>query len=162
MCMTFALLSFVARYPSRVFVGDTYCYFAGMTFAVVAILGHFEQQNCDAVLHSPGPQFPILYSTAIWPGPMPKTRTAKVSTLFSYTLPFLGSFLIAGAHEPLSTAKEHVTTVPLKYKLYSQAACFFGSSHSCHEWMELSILCTELANNLCIICICILLCHIDL
>ncbi|CAG2168263.1 unnamed protein product, partial [Oppiella nova] len=28
-------------YPARVFVGDTYCYFAGMTFAVVGILGHF-------------------------------------------------------------------------------------------------------------------------
>jgi len=27
-------------YPSKVFVGDTYCYFAGMTFAVSAILGH--------------------------------------------------------------------------------------------------------------------------
>ena len=27
-------------YPARVFVGDTYCYFAGMTFAVAAILGH--------------------------------------------------------------------------------------------------------------------------
>jgi UDP-N-acetylglucosamine--dolichyl-phosphate N-acetylglucosaminephosphotransferase len=27
-------------YPSAVFVGDTYCYFAGMTFAVSAILGH--------------------------------------------------------------------------------------------------------------------------
>lgn len=31
------------RYPSRVFVGDTYCYFAGMTFAVVGILGHFSK-----------------------------------------------------------------------------------------------------------------------
>ncbi|CAO3661614.1 unnamed protein product [Umbelopsis vinacea] len=30
-------------YPSRVFVGDTYCYFAGMTFAVVGILGHFTK-----------------------------------------------------------------------------------------------------------------------
>eukprot|EP00731_Ephydatia_muelleri_P009439 Em0005g25a len=30
-------------YPSRVFVGDTYCYFAGMTFAVVGILGHFSK-----------------------------------------------------------------------------------------------------------------------
>jgi len=27
-------------YPSEIFVGDTYCYFAGMTFAVVGILGH--------------------------------------------------------------------------------------------------------------------------
>lgn len=31
------------RYPSRVFVGDTYCYFAGMTFAVAGILGHFSK-----------------------------------------------------------------------------------------------------------------------
>ena len=27
-------------YPAKVFVGDTYCYFAGMTFAVAGILGH--------------------------------------------------------------------------------------------------------------------------
>jgi UDP-N-acetylglucosamine--dolichyl-phosphate N-acetylglucosaminephosphotransferase len=30
-------------FPSSVFVGDTFCYFAGMTFAVVAILGHFSK-----------------------------------------------------------------------------------------------------------------------
>jgi len=30
-------------YPARVFVGDTYCYFAGMTLAVVGILGHFSK-----------------------------------------------------------------------------------------------------------------------
>ncbi|KAE8592359.1 hypothetical protein XENTR_v10018737 [Xenopus tropicalis] len=30
-------------YPSRVFVGDTFCYFAGMTFAVVGIVGHFSK-----------------------------------------------------------------------------------------------------------------------
>lgn len=30
-------------YPATVFVGDTYCYFAGMTFAVVGILGHFSK-----------------------------------------------------------------------------------------------------------------------
>eukprot|EP00457_Paulinella_chromatophora_P009199 gb/GEZN01009256.1/.p1 GENE.gb/GEZN01009256.1/~~gb/GEZN01009256.1/.p1 ORF type:complete len:436 (+),score=41.34 gb/GEZN01009256.1/:31-1338(+) len=30
-------------YPSKVFVGDTYCYFAGMTFSVVGILGHFSK-----------------------------------------------------------------------------------------------------------------------
>ena len=30
----------VSGYPAKVFVGDTYCYFAGMTFAVSAILGH--------------------------------------------------------------------------------------------------------------------------
>jgi len=30
-------------WPASVFVGDTYCYFAGMTFAVVGILGHFSK-----------------------------------------------------------------------------------------------------------------------
>jgi UDP-N-acetylglucosamine--dolichyl-phosphate N-acetylglucosaminephosphotransferase len=30
-------------FPASVFVGDTYCYFAGMTFAVVGILGHFSK-----------------------------------------------------------------------------------------------------------------------
>ena len=30
------------RYPSAVFVGDTYTVFAGMTMAVVGILGHFR------------------------------------------------------------------------------------------------------------------------
>jgi UDP-N-acetylglucosamine--dolichyl-phosphate N-acetylglucosaminephosphotransferase len=30
-------------FPAKVFVGDTYCYFAGMTFAVSGILGHFSK-----------------------------------------------------------------------------------------------------------------------
>ncbi|BGP20409.1 hypothetical protein JCM10213_004627 [Rhodosporidiobolus nylandii] len=30
-------------YPSRAFVGDTFCYFSGMAFAVVGILGHFSK-----------------------------------------------------------------------------------------------------------------------
>jgi UDP-N-acetylglucosamine--dolichyl-phosphate N-acetylglucosaminephosphotransferase len=30
-------------FPASVFVGDTFCYFAGMTFAVVGIMGHFSK-----------------------------------------------------------------------------------------------------------------------
>lgn len=30
-------------YPSQVFVGDTFCYLSGMTFAVVGIIGHFSK-----------------------------------------------------------------------------------------------------------------------
>ncbi|KAG0235045.1 tunicamycin resistance protein [Actinomortierella wolfii] len=30
-------------FPAKVFVGDTYCYFAGMTFAVVGILAHYSK-----------------------------------------------------------------------------------------------------------------------
>ena len=39
---TLALLRF-NWYPSRVFVGDTYTYFAGMTLGVVGTLGHFSE-----------------------------------------------------------------------------------------------------------------------
>lgn len=31
------------KYPASVFVGDTYCYFSGMVFAIVGILGHFSK-----------------------------------------------------------------------------------------------------------------------
>ena len=31
------------RFPAKVFVGDTYCYVAGMTFACVAIMAHFSK-----------------------------------------------------------------------------------------------------------------------
>lgn len=34
---------FTFRYPSQVFVGDTFNYLSGMTFAVVGILGHFSK-----------------------------------------------------------------------------------------------------------------------
>ncbi len=30
-------------YPAKIFVGDTFCYFAGMTFAVLGIHGHFSK-----------------------------------------------------------------------------------------------------------------------
>ncbi|KAK5981161.1 UDP-N-acetylglucosamine--dolichyl-phosphate N-acetylglucosaminephosphotransferase [Trichostrongylus colubriformis] len=39
---TSALFQF-NNYPARVFVGDTFCYWAGMTLAVVSILGHFSK-----------------------------------------------------------------------------------------------------------------------
>lgn len=31
------------KYPSQCFIGDTFCYFAGMTFACAGILGHFSK-----------------------------------------------------------------------------------------------------------------------
>lgn len=32
------------KFPAQVFVGDSYCYFGGMTLAVVGILGHFSEE----------------------------------------------------------------------------------------------------------------------
>jgi UDP-N-acetylglucosamine--dolichyl-phosphate N-acetylglucosaminephosphotransferase len=46
-------------YPSKVFVGDTFCYFSGMTFAVVGILGHFSK---TALLFFIPQVFNFLYS----------------------------------------------------------------------------------------------------
>jgi len=40
---TSSALLYYNWYPSKVFVGDTYTYFAGMTFAVVGIIGHFSK-----------------------------------------------------------------------------------------------------------------------
>ncbi|PLW19844.1 hypothetical protein PCANC_01234 [Puccinia coronata f. sp. avenae] len=49
LCMMLPLLAVMLGlikynwYPARAFVGDTFCYFAGMAFAVVGILGHFSK-----------------------------------------------------------------------------------------------------------------------
>uniref|UniRef100_A0A915L2D6 UDP-N-acetylglucosamine--dolichyl-phosphate N-acetylglucosaminephosphotransferase n=1 Tax=Romanomermis culicivorax TaxID=13658 RepID=A0A915L2D6_ROMCU len=40
--VTLALLKY-NWFPAQVFVGDTFCYFSGMIFAVVGILGHFSK-----------------------------------------------------------------------------------------------------------------------
>ncbi|XP_071806356.1 UDP-N-acetylglucosamine--dolichyl-phosphate N-acetylglucosaminephosphotransferase-like [Asterias amurensis] len=42
-CAVCAAILYYNWYPSRLFVGDTFCYFSGMTFAVVGILGHFSK-----------------------------------------------------------------------------------------------------------------------
>ncbi|RYO75476.1 hypothetical protein DL766_002563 [Monosporascus sp. MC13-8B] len=57
--VSFALLAH-NWYPARAFVGDTYCYFAGMVFVVVSILGHFSKTLILLLL----PQiFNFVYST---------------------------------------------------------------------------------------------------
>lgn len=77
-------------FPARVFVGDTFCYFAGMTFAVASILGHF----CKTLLLFMVPQvFNFLYSAPqlfkILPCPrhrMPSfcDRTERLTNSFGY------------------------------------------------------------------------------
>ncbi|KAJ2007881.1 tunicamycin resistance protein [Coemansia thaxteri] len=65
-------------YPARVFVGDTYCYFAGMTFAVCGILGHFSKTLLLLFL----PQiFNFVYSSPQIFGlvPCPRHRLPKMA-----------------------------------------------------------------------------------
>jgi len=49
-------------YPASVFVGDTFCYFSGMTFAVVGILGHFSK-NAAPIFLASNRQLPLLNTT---------------------------------------------------------------------------------------------------
>lgn len=43
--LTFSILALLKhnRYPAKVFVGDTFCYFAGMSFATCGIIGHYSK-----------------------------------------------------------------------------------------------------------------------
>ncbi|CAH0560668.1 unnamed protein product [Brassicogethes aeneus] len=91
-------------YPSKVFVGDTFCYFSGMTFAVVGILGHFSKTTLLFFI----PQvFNFLYSSPqlfkLIPCPrhrLPKfnSKTDRLeisTTLFKYSeLNILGKFVV--------------------------------------------------------------------
>lgn len=40
---TSTALLYYNRFPSKVFVGDTFCYYAGMALAVAGILGHYSK-----------------------------------------------------------------------------------------------------------------------
>lgn len=63
-------------YPAKVFVGDTYCYFAGMVFAIVGILGHFSKTLLLLII----PQiFNFVYSAPQLFGiiPCPRHRLPK-------------------------------------------------------------------------------------
>ncbi|CAK6448694.1 unnamed protein product [Pipistrellus nathusii] len=91
-------------YPSRVFVGDTFCYFAGMTFAVVGILGHFSK---TMLLFFMPQVFNFLYSLPqllhIIPCPrhrVPRLNASTGKLEMSYSkfktksLSFLGTFIL--------------------------------------------------------------------
>lgn len=85
-------------------MGDTFCYFAGMTFAVVGILGHFSK---TMLLFFMPQVFNFLYSLPqlfhIIPCPrhrMPRlnTKTGKLEMSYSKfktkSLSFLGTFIL--------------------------------------------------------------------
>ena len=68
------------QFPSQVFVGDTFCYFAGMTFAVVGILGHFRW--ADSALGSTS----LCFSATV--------RCGRIARLLRFAL-WITSFLHA-------------------------------------------------------------------
>lgn len=99
------------------FVGDTFCYFAGMTFAVVGILGHFSK---TMLLFFMPQVFNFVYSLPqllhIIPCPrhrVPRlnTNTGKLEMSYSKfktkSLSFLGTFILKVTGEQGGKALGH-------------------------------------------------------
>lgn len=101
-------------YPAKVFVGDTYCYFAGMVFAIVGIMGHFSKtllllfipQICNFIYSAPQlfrvipcprhrlPRFNprtghLEPSMARWPQPPSRTVSRLLNSLASLPIPLV-------------------------------------------------------------------------
>lgn len=139
-------------YPSRVFVGDTFCYFAGMTFAVVAILGHFSK----TVLLFFIPQVAnFIYSTPqlFHLVPCPRHRIPKLSKaglLEASTVQFsaneigpIGHFILK-AFSKLSIAKvrfEGKNIVSNNLTLINFLLIKFGPLHESH--LTIALLCVQ-------------------
>lgn len=92
MCMTAAYsVSLRHRFPSQVFVGDTFTYFAGMTFAVVGILGHFRLVGADNVV--PGEPLTSHHSYSRRPPLLTLDPPACSKTLLLFFAPQIINFL---------------------------------------------------------------------
>ncbi|KAF2098466.1 UDP-N-acetyl-glucosamine-1-P transferase Alg7 [Rhizodiscina lignyota] len=98
-------------YPARVFVGDTYCYFAGMVFVVVGILGHFSKTLWLLLI----PQvFNFLYSAPqlFHFLPCPRHRLPKFNARTGLREPSTVEFKV-----PLHPLKEQVVKIAGKVGL---------------------------------------------
>ncbi|XP_068212257.1 UDP-N-acetylglucosamine--dolichyl-phosphate N-acetylglucosaminephosphotransferase isoform X1 [Palaemon carinicauda] len=93
-------LYYYNRYPARAFVGDTYTYFAGMTFAVVAIIGHFSKTVLLFFL----PQiFNFLYSTPqlFHFVPCPRHRLPRYNPDLDKLEPSIAEFKTTAVRKPM-------------------------------------------------------------
>ncbi|GAA5997623.1 UDP-N-acetylglucosamine--dolichyl-phosphate N-acetylglucosaminephosphotransferase [Rhodotorula paludigena] len=87
-------------YPARAFVGDTFCYFSGMAFAVVGILGHFSKTLLLFFL----PQiFNFLYSCPQLFGlvPCPRHRLPRLDDRTGLLVPSWAPILPRAQRSPL-------------------------------------------------------------
>jgi len=113
-------------YPSRVFVGDTFCYFAGMTFAVTGILGHFSKTLLLFFL----PQiFNFLYSVP------------QIFALFGLTCP---------RHRlpKYNPATDKLEGVPSHHNLLNLWLLIVGPQHErtlCRQLLAFQVACSALA-----------------
>lgn len=100
-------------FPAKVFVGDTYCYFAGMVFAVVGILGHFSKTLLLLFI----PQiFNFIYSAPQLFAlvPCPRHRMPRFNARTGLLEPSVATFT---KEKPLRPIVDHVLKVLDKFKL---------------------------------------------
>ncbi|XP_045581922.1 UDP-N-acetylglucosamine--dolichyl-phosphate N-acetylglucosaminephosphotransferase isoform X2 [Procambarus clarkii] len=105
-------LFYYNRYPSRAFVGDTFTYFAGMTFAVVAIIGHFSKTVLLFFL----PQiFNFVYSVPqlFHFVPCPRHRLPKYNEKMDKLEPSVAEFKAKDIRQPLFVALRLLTRLGL-------------------------------------------------
>ncbi|ERL89366.1 hypothetical protein D910_06737 [Dendroctonus ponderosae] len=148
------------RYPASVFVGDTFCYFSGMTFAVVGILGRFSK---TALLFFIPQVFNFLYSfpqlMKLIPCPrhrLPKfnSRTDKMecsTTVFQYSeLSVLGKIVISlfRVFRLIRWEEKNGVVVTNNFTLINLVLLYFGPMHEAKlstVLLGIQFLCTLLA-----------------
>ncbi|XP_019754175.2 UDP-N-acetylglucosamine--dolichyl-phosphate N-acetylglucosaminephosphotransferase [Dendroctonus ponderosae] len=147
-------------YPASVFVGDTFCYFSGMTFAVVGILGRFSK---TALLFFIPQVFNFLYSfpqlMKLIPCPrhrLPKfnSRTDKMecsTTVFQYSeLSVLGKIVISlfRVFRLIRWEEKNGVVVTNNFTLINLVLLYFGPMHEAKlstVLLGIQFLCTLLA-----------------
>ncbi|KAL1296980.1 hypothetical protein AAFC00_004579 [Neodothiora populina] len=100
-------------FPAKVFVGDTYCYFAGMVFAVVGIMGHFSKTLLLLFV----PQiFNFVYSVPQLAGivPCPRHRLPRFNSRNGLLEP---SRAVMSPDKPLNTTVGEVLKILHKIRL---------------------------------------------
>lgn len=118
------------KYPSQVFVGDTYTYFAGMVFAVVGILGHFTEtllllfipQILNFLLSLPQ-LFGIIYC--------PRHRLPKLNQETLKLECVSNHFTLINAFLRISGPTSEAQTVN-GLLLFQAVSCIVGLSLKCH------------------------------
>ncbi|XP_066154332.1 UDP-N-acetylglucosamine--dolichyl-phosphate N-acetylglucosaminephosphotransferase [Euwallacea fornicatus] len=147
-------------YPASVFVGDTFCYFSGMTFAVVGILGHFSKTTLLFFI----PQvFNFLYSfpQLLKFVPCPRHRLPKFNsrsdkmecstTVFKYAeLSTLGKFTLNlfRVLRLIRWEEKEGVVVTNNFTLINLILLYFGPMHEAKlttVLLAVQVLCTCLA-----------------
>ncbi|XKL63118.1 hypothetical protein PGB90_005482 [Kerria lacca] len=147
-------------FPARVFVGDTYCYFAGMLFAVIAILGHFSKTmllffipqvfnfiySLPQLLHfipCPRHRFPLLTKSGVLEPSYVEFSLNEISLIGKICFGILQKFHLIKVYR-----KDNIKVKCNNLTLLNITLVIFGSMHEemlTTKLLMLQIICTGIA-----------------